>query len=374
MGRAGCVMVAGLVGAVLLLGACSPPRGAALTAEILNQPAQGDEASSHAVVPVSRANIDQIIGWPGTPGPRHNWVAPGRSGSAPLLKAGDQLNVTIWDSEVNSLLVPAGTKQVTLDGVAVTSRGTIFLPYTGEVKVGGLTAERARETLQTSLAATSPMVQVSLTSASGDQNTVYLVSGMQTPGAYPLAGRDQTILSTLALGGGIAPGLRNPIVRLIRGGQTYEIAASQLLENAAYDTAMRGGDRILIEEDDRYFTSLGATGTERLIYFDKDRITALEAISQIGGIAEGRADPKGVLILRDYPASAIRPDGTGPLHAQVVFAFDMTDADALFAARRFPVLSGDTVMVTESRLPATQSILSVFGSVLGIGRGLSTID
>lgn len=374
MGRARCVMVAGLVGAVLSLGACSPPRGAALTSEILNQSPQGGEASPYAVVPVSRANIDQIIGWPGSPGPRHNWVAPGRNGSAPMLKAGDQLNVTIWDSEVNSLLVPAGTKQVTLNGVAVTSRGTIFLPYTGEVKVGGLTAERARETLQTSLAATSPMVQVSLTSASGDQNTVYLVSGMQTPGAYPLAGRDQTILSTLALGGGIAPGLRNPIVRLIRGGQTYEIAASQLLENAAYDTAMRGGDRILIEEDGRYFTSLGATGTERLIYFDKDRITALEAISQIGGIAEGRADPKGVLILRDYDPAAIRPDGTGPLRAQVVFAFDMTDADALFAARRFPVLSGDTVMVTESRLPATQSILSVFGSVLGIGRGLSTID
>lgn len=374
MERARCAMVAALAGLVLSLGACSPPRGAALTSEILKDDAEAEAGSNHAVVAVSRENIDQIIGWPGSPEPHRNWIGPGRNGSAPLLKAGDSLNVTIWDSEPNSLLVPAGVKQVTLDGVVVTSRGTIFVPYTGEVKVGGLTAERAREALQARLAETSPMVQVSLTSASGDQNTVYLVSGMQTPGAYPLAGRDQTILSTLALGGGIAPGLRNPIIRLIRGGQTYEITASQLLENAAYDTAMRGGDRILIEEDDRYYTSLGATGTERLIYFDKARITALEAISQVGGISEGRADPKGVLILRDYDSGTVRPDGKGPPKAQVVFAFDMTDADALFAARRFPVLSGDTVLVTESRLPATQSILSVFGSALGIGRGLATID
>lgn len=367
-------MRVGLIGLVLALGACSPPRGAALTSEILKEGAAAQAELPYAVVAVTRANIDQILGWPGSPEPHHNWVNPGRNGSAPLLKAGDTLNVTIWDSEVNSLLVPAGTKQVTLNGVTVSSQGTIFLPYTGDVKVGGLTAERAREALQAHLAATSPMVQVSLTSVSGDQNSVYLVSGMNSPGVYPLAGRDQTILSTLALGGGISPGMRNPIVRLIRGGQTYEISASRLLENAAYDTVLRGGDRILIEQDDRYFTSLGATGTERLIYFEKDRITALEAISQIGGISDGRADPKGVLILRDYAASSARPDGKGPPRPQVVFAFDMTDADALFAARRFPVLSGDTVLVTESRLPATQSILSVFSAVLGVSRTLTTMD
>lgn len=374
MGRARHAILMGLAAAALSLAGCNAPRGAALTSEILKKNDQAEAASPYAVVPVTKDNIDQIVGWPGSPGPRHNWIAPGRHGSAPILKAGDALTVTIWDNELNSLLVPPGAKQVTMPGLIVSSQGTIFLPYTGEVKVAGVTAERAREALQASLASTSPMVQVSLSTASGDQNTVYLVSGMQVPGAYPLAGRDQTILSTLALGGGISPSLRNPIVRLIRGGQTYEISASQLLENAAYDTALRGGDRILIEQDDRYFTSLGATGTERLIYFEKDRMTALEAISQIGGLSDGRADPKGVLVLRDYDPNAVRADEKGPSRSQIVFAFDLTQPDALFAARRFPILSGDTVLVTESTLPATQSILSVFGSVLGIGRSLATIE
>lgn len=361
-----------LILAALSLSACASPRGSALTSEIMRE--EGDPAASHAIIPVTRANVDQIAGWPGAPGPRHNWIAPGRNGSAPHLKAGDVLNITIWENELNSLLVPPGAKQIALAGMTVSSRGTIYLPYSGEVKVSGMTSEDARGVIQESLSKTSPSVQVSLSTVSGDQNTVFLVSGMQNPGAYPLAGRDQTILSTLALGGGISPALRNPIVRLIRGGTTYEISAAQLLENAAYDTALRGGDRILVEQDDRYFTSLGATGTERLIYFEKDRITALEAMSMIGGLSDGRADPKGVLVLRDYSSKAVQSDGNGPPKPQVVFAFDLTQTDALFAARRFPILSGDTVLVTESTLPTTQSILSVFGSVLGIGRSLATID
>lgn len=358
--------------AALFLSACQSPRGSALTSEILRD--EQEPLAAHAIIPVTRANVDQIAEWPGSPGPRHDWIAPGRHGSAPILKAGDVLSITIWENEQNSLLVPPGAKQISLTAMTISSRGTVYLPYSGEVKVSGMTSEDARGVIQTSLAQTSPSVQVSLSTVSGDQNTVFLVSGMQNPGAYPLAGRDQTILSTLALGGGISPALRNPIVRLIRAGRTYEISAAQLLENAAYDTALRGGDRILVEQDDRYFTSLGATGTERLIYFEKNTISALEAMSMIGGLSDLRADPKGVLVLRDYATGSVRSDGKGPPKPQVVFAFDLTQADALFAARRFPILSGDTVLVTESSLPSTQSILSVFGSVLGIGRSLATIE
>ena len=87
-------------------------------------------------------------------------------------------------------------------------------------------------------------------------------------------------------------------VRLMRDGKTYEIRANRLFEDAAMNTTLRGRDRIVIEEDRRYFTALGATGSERLIQFDKDAITALEAISMIGGLNDGRADPKGVLVRR----------------------------------------------------------------------------
>jgi polysaccharide biosynthesis/export protein len=54
----------------------------------------------------------------------------------------------------------------------------------------------------------------------------------------------------------------------------------------------------------------------------------------------------------------------------VVFAFDLSTGDGLFAARSFPVHPDDVVQATESPLPAAGSLLGVFGAVLGIGQRL----
>ena len=217
-----------------------------------------------------------------------------------------------------------------------------------------------------------PSAQVQLTLEAGNNNSVDLVSGVVKPGSYPLPDRNFTILSLLAQGGGIDKDLRNPSVRLIRGGKTYEIRAKALLAHPADNVVLRGGDQVLVREDDRYFTALGATGTQSLIYFEKDEITGLETLAMIGGLENSRADPKGVLILRDYPAKALRQDGSGPAMQQVVFTFDLTSASGLFAARTFRVNPKDTVLVTEAPLVSTRNVLSVIGTVLSLGNTLST--
>lgn len=347
---------------------CSAPRGAAMSSEILR--GADEEGSDVAVVPVDKVTAGKIAHWPGKSSPGTGWIGNKRGPSSAALKTGDVVNVTIWDSAENSLLVPAGHKQTALNGLVVSATGSLFIPYVGDVVVSGQTVDGARRTIEDKVLAVAPSAQVVLTSSSGVQNSVDLVSGMVKPGTYPLVSRNQTILSMLAAGGGIGSGMRNPIVRLIRDGKTYEISASQLLGNGALDTVLRGGDKILVEQDDRYFTSLGASGTERLIYFEKDRITALEAMSISGGLVDGRADPKGVLILREYAAQAVRSDMSGPPKSKVVFSFDLTNAEALFAAREFTVLPGDTVLVSESPLPVAQSILSLFGSTIGIRNAL----
>ncbi|WP_245639163.1 hypothetical protein [Rubellimicrobium mesophilum] len=100
--------------------------------------------------------------------------------------------------------------------------------------------------------------------------------------------------------------------------------------------------------------------------FPRDEITAIDALSIMGGVNDARANPKGILVLRDYPSSAVRTDDTGPSHERVVFTLDLTSADGLFSAGQFPILSGDLVYATESRLTSTQTILSVLGNSLGI--------
>ena len=138
------------------------------------------------------------------------------------------------------------------------------------------------------------------------------------------------------------------------------------------DTTLRSGDKVIVEPDERFFLSLGAAGTEAVHPFPRDQISALEAISLIGGVTDARANPKGLLVLRDYPASAVRTDGTGPTQERVVFTLDLTTADGLFSAGQFPILSGDLVYATESRISSAQTILSVLGNTVGLAN--QTLD
>lgn len=360
-----------LLTAVTGLLACAPPRGAALSSEVLRE--QSAETPAFSVVPVGKENIGQLMQWPATGGGlAQSWPKASRGADSPVIQTGDLVSLVIWDSQENSLLASGTEKAVNMPDLAVSSSGTIFVPYLDEVEVGGKTPDEARRQIQKALTPIVPSAQVQLTLEAGNNNSVDLVSGVVKPGSYPLPDRNFTILSLLAQGGGIDKDLRNPSVRLIRGGKTYEIRAKALLAHPADNVVLRGGDQVLVREDDRYFTALGATGTQSLIYFEKDEITGLETLAMIGGLENSRADPKGVLILRDYPAKALRQDGSGPAMQQVVFTFDLTSASGLFAARTFRVNPKDTVLVTEAPLVSTRNVLSVIGTVLSLGNTLST--
>lgn len=355
-----------------LTSACTMPRGAALTSEILKE--QDAPDPGFAVVPVTRANVQALRQWPATGWAGHyHWIGPNRGPESALIRTGDKINLVIWDNQENSLLTPAQQKSVNMSGLTVSNTGTIFVPYLDEVNVRGKTPAQARQLIQDALEPIVPQAQVQLALDAGQKNSVDLVSGVQTPGTYPLPDRNYTILSLIAQGGGINKDMRNPIVRLQRAGGSYQIRAGDLFEDPRKNIPLRGDDKVIVEEDDRYFTALGATGSEELVYFDKETVTALESLSMIGGLSDYRANLKGVLVLREYQAKDVRYNGTGPSSDQMVFTFDLTSADGLFAARKFQIQPQDTVIATESPLSATRTIFSLIGSAFGLASTVNNI-
>lgn len=354
------------------LSACALPRGAALEYEITS--AAHNERPNYAVVEVTRASVPIIAHWPPTGWTEgYRWLSGTRGPKSAVIRAGDTVNLVIWDSQENSLLTAPTQKVVPMAGLVVSSSGTIFVPYVDEVQISGQTPDSARRLIQDRIAEVLPSAQVQLSLQAGADNSVDLVSGVAAPGPQPLTSRDTRILSVISRGGGISPGLRNPLVRLTRGGTTYRIPAKDLFQTPSANIVLRGGDQIVVEEDERYFTALGASGTESIIDFDKASITALEAMSMIGGVDDSRGNPQGVLILREYPASAVRADRSGPDMPYVVFTIDLTTADGLFAARNFQINPKDTVMVTESPVTAAQTIFGLVGRIFGFGAQLSNI-
>ena len=349
----------------MLLGACTLPRGAALQSEIVSE--SSAEEPSFDVVPVTRANLKSIATWSASGDQdRYHWIGYARGSTSNIIKPGDLVDLIIWDNQENSLLTPLGQKSVMMNGLRVSPGGAIFVPYVENVRIAGLSPSAARARVQSELEVIVPSAQVQLTLQQGSHNSVDLVSGVISPGTYPLPGRDYTILSLISAGGGISTSMRSPVVRLIRGGHSYQVRANDLFADGKLNTTLRGGDKVVVEEDQRSFTAVGASGREDLIYFPKDNLTAMEAVALMGGLSDSRANPEGVLILREYSPYDVRLDGTGPSRAQVVFTMDLTSADGLFAARKFQIRPQDTVMATESPVTAAQTVFGLIGSAVGL--------
>lgn len=332
------------------------------------------ETRDFQVVAVTRDTVDALAGWDLPPQAHPGyaaWPQGGlRSPDSAAIAAGDLLSVTIWDNEENSLLTSPTQKSTALTQVPVAGDGTVFLPYVGKVAVRGLSPDQAREKLQTALAATLPSAQVLVSVEAGRQNTVDLVGGVAKAGSYPIPDRSFSVLSLLSQGGGVATGMNNPIVKLVRGGRAYGIAVERLFAQPSLDVSLRGGDKVIVEPDPRAFLALGATGKQTTIPFPQDQVGALDAVSLIGGINASRANPKGVLVLREYAAKQVRSDGRGPDRARVVFTVDLTTADGLFSARKFRIHDGDLVLATESPVNNARTVFGLIGQIFGLSNQL----
>lgn len=359
---------------LVLLQGCSLPQGAGMASQVM----AGFEApdADFDVQFVSAGTLAMLASWPQLADPNAigGWIGHQGGPASTLIEAGDVLTVSVWNNEENALLGTPGQKQISIPPLTVSPDGTVFLPYAGKVYVAKMTPDEAREAVEGALLAVMPTAQVQLSVESGRRNVVELISGVAAPGAYPLPDRNYTVLSLLAAGGGASPALTNPQVRLMRDGRIHGVSLDTLLGDPALDTTLRGGDKIYVEGEDRYFLSLGAAGKEAQNFFPQAVVTALDAMSLIGGLADASADPKGILVLRNYPATALHAGGVGPVKARTIFVFDLTTADGLFSAGEFTIQHRDLVLVTESPVVSARTAISLFASAFGAANAAQSLQ
>ncbi|MFN4058645.1 MAG: polysaccharide biosynthesis/export family protein [Roseinatronobacter sp.] len=353
------------------LSACAIPRGAPTKSEILagSELAEAD----FAVEMVTRARLPIYRQWGQGDMPiTAKWPSGGSVPQDQRLAAGDRLSLRIWDSGETSLFTSPGAQFADIQNVVVSGSGHVDLPYVDAVHVGGLTVATARARLQERLTEVIPSAQVQLEVTHGRRNSVDVVGGVARPGSYPLNERNLPLTSLLALAGGVDSALVNPMVQITRGGTVYRRTLKHILSEPAHDSALQGGDRIVVQADPRRFTALGAAGKEQVLSFDADKVSALRAVSMMGGMADQRADPKGILVLRKYDTAQVgKPNG--PLKDRVIFSFDLTNADGLFSADDFGLVDGDVVMATQAPATNAQRVIGLFGSFLGAGRAISSL-
>lgn len=342
----------------------SLPRGAAIQAEIT----KGSDApeADFAVYPVSKAFLPSLASWPTTGERYYGWLSHSHGTNAQVIRPGDVLDVYVWDSSENSLLLSPGSRRADMPSMRVSESGTIFVPYVGKVRVADRTPDSARALLQRQLEAVAPGAQVQLSMAEGRTNSVDMISGVRSPGNIKMPDQNFSVLAAISAAGGVSGELTNPQVTLVRGHKKYRTSLETLFDNPKLDTRLNGGDQIIVEADSRYFLTLGAAGKESQFSFNRDKVSALDALSIMGGVIDSRANPRGILILREYPASALSAGQRGPRKERVVFTIDLTKSDGLFSARNFYINSGDLVLATESPVSSVSVVFGIIGSAFGL--------
>jgi len=290
-----------------------------------------------------------------------SFAAAGRV-TADRINPGDVLNLNIFENVKDEpLLSVAGERLSVLTDVQVDDQGYIFVPYAGRVKAAGRTPDQLRTAITKELESQTPDPQVMVARAAGDGSTVSVSGGVGAQGVYAIERPTRSLLGMLSRAGGVSIQPSVAQVRVTRGATTRKVWLQDIYENPKADIALRPGDKIVVEEDRRAFVAMGATGTQTRVPFDTRTLSAIEAIAQVGGLNTYLADPTGVFVFRNEPASiANKVLGRSDLQGdqRMVYVLDLTQPMGMFHARDFVVRDGDTVYVTEAPYVQWQKTLS----------------
>ncbi len=296
------------------------------------------------------------------------------------INPGDKLSLTIWENVDNALFE---TRVTPLPEVQVDGTGFIFIPYAGRIRAAGNSPESLRRIITRKLEDQTPEPQVEVRRLAGDGSTVSVSGSVAGQGVYPIERPTRTLSAMISRAGGITIEPEIAQVTVIRGTQSSKIWFRDMFRHPNYDIALRGGDRILVEQDTRTFTALGATSGQSQIQFRTHDLSAVEALAIVGGLRSTTADPTGIFVMRDELAEVTnqvleRDDISTP--RRVVYVLDLTKTNGMFIARDFAIRDNDTIYVTEAPftqwskvIAAITGTLSAVGTISTANNTLSTL-
>lgn len=264
----------------------------------------------------------------------------------------DMVQVVVWEHP--ELTSPMGQYQPA--GQKVTTDGTLFYPYAGEIKVAGLTAQELRAEITKRLSnkiLNDPQVDVRVTGYNSLRATV--TGAVNKPGFVSFSETPMSIPQAVAAAGGFAATADLSSVQLRRGDKVYDIN---------YMDAFKANlplDRIVLKPEDQLFIPsltetqkekkvfvLGEVGRPGVVNISGEYLTLAEALASSGGLQALYASSSSVYVIRNGEGKKID-----------VFQLNAKNAMSLAMAGRFNMNSRDVVYVDASGLGTWARLISL---------------
>jgi len=294
---------------------------------------------------------------------------------------GDVLNVSIFEAAPGGLFTPAtaaGARPgnfVDLPAQAVDQKGTIRVPYAGDIPAANRTLPEIEQEIVSRLQkrALEPQVVVSLNQQ--HSSVVSVLGDVNTPGVLALNSVGERLLALIARAGGPKFEAIESYVTLQRDGKRVRVLLSRVVQDPRENIFIRPNDVIFITRESPTFTALGALnqnvfGFNSEISFDTETLTLAQAIGKAGGLNDQQSDAAEVFVYRHEERPFLQKLGIDTnrfIYDRIptIYHLNLRDPSGMLLASGFQMRSKDEMYVANAKVVDYYKLLTLINNTAG---------
>ena len=322
-----------------------------------------------ADVPNSGLNVTPEALLPDIAPPPTDMVGPGDVLDISIYEAG----VTLFAGSGNGATQTAtpGVQVQKLPPTRVDDLGDIAVPYAETLHVAGLTIGQVEAMVRNSLRRLSQNPQVRITLNQAITNSIIVGGEVGKPGRLVLQTNRETLSDVVALAGGYRGSAKDLTLRVTRSGKNVDVRMNDLVDNPALDVRAYPGDRLILINNPRTYSVLGASGRVEQMPFSRSSVSLAEAVATAGGVNPGVGNPAAIFVFR-----YVRDEQGNEV--PIVYHLNMMKAGSYFVAQRFAMQDKDVLYFgnAAANQPSKliQLISQLFSPILTVTSAVQTVQ
>jgi len=295
-----------------------------------------------------------------------------------VIGVGDVLNISIFEAAPGGLFTPgqaSGARPgnfVDLPPQAVDQKGSIYVPYAGEIPAAARTIPDIQQAIVARLRnrAIEPQVVVSLNQQ--HSSVVSVLGDVNTPGVLSLNSVGERMLALIARAGGPKFEAIESYVTLQRDGKRVKVLLSRVVHDPRENIFIRPNDVIFLTRESPTFTALGALnqnvfGFNSEIPFDVETLTLAQAMGKAGGLNDLQSDPSELYVYRYEERHYLEKLGVDTTRftfdkIPTIYRLNLRDPSGMLLAAGFQMRSKDVIYVANARVVDYYKLLTLINN------------
>ena len=336
-----------------------------LPIELVQIHAMADIPVTADILPPSALRSDEAA-------PPTDMVGPGDILDINIYEAGVTLFATNGNAgALTQMTSNPGVQVQKLPPTRIDDQGDITIPYAGALHVAGLTTGGVEAAIRNALMRLSQNPQVIVTLDQAITNSIIVGGEVAKPGRLVLQTNRESLSDVIALAGGYRGNSKDLMARIMRGATSVDVRINDIVENPALDVNIRPGDRLMLVDDPRTYSILGASGRVEQVSFRRSSVSLAEAVANAGGTNPNLGDPAAIFLFR-YKRDEQNHE------VPVVYHLNMMQTGSFFLAQKFVMQDKDVLYFgnAAANQPSklVQLISQLFSPVLTVTSAVSVIQ